>query len=120
MVPRGVRYAAIVAALAAIVAFVPHGGSSAGALGGILQAVLSVLFVLFAAQLYMRFRTDIYGLGEGYRAILYGSIGLFVLAMAGRTRLADTGPGTLLLIVMIGAALGGLVACFTRWRAERF
>lgn len=119
MIPRGVRNAAIVAALAAIVAFVPHGGSSAGAFAGILSAALSVLFVLFAAQLYTRFRSDIYGLGEGYRAILYGSIGLFVLAMAGRTRLTDTGAGTVLLIVMIGASLGGLFACFTRWRAYR-
>lgn len=120
MIPRGARNAAIVAGLAAVIAFVPHGGSSAGLVGSLLTIALSVLFVFFGAQMYARFRSDIYGLGDQYRLVLYGSIGLFVLAMAGRSRLSDTGLGTLLLVAMIGAALGGLFACFTRWRAERF
>jgi len=119
VIPRGVRNVAIIAAIAAVVAFVPHGSSSAGFVGTLLTIVLNVLFALFAVQLYQRFRTDIYGLGDRHRLILYASIGAFVLAMAGRDRLAGSGPGTLLLIVMIAGALGGLFACFTRWRAYR-
>jgi len=119
MIPRGVQIAAIVAGLAAIVAFVPHGGSTASFLGAIISIALTILFVLFAGRLYQMFRTDIYGLGERHRAILYGAIGAFVLAMAWRDRLFDSGAGSLLWIVMIAGALGGLYACFVRWRAYR-
>ena len=119
MIPAGLRTALVIAALAAIVAFVPHGGSSAGLVAALITIALTVLFLLFAIRLYQRFETDIHGLGDRHRAILYGSLGVFVVAMAGREKLLNTGAGVLLWIVMIGGALAGLVACFTRWRADR-
>ena len=119
MIPRGVQIGAIIAGLAAIVAFVPHGGTTAGFIGRIISVALTILFVLFGARLYQMFRDDIYGLGDRHRAILYGAIGTFVLAMAWRVELLDTAAGSLLWIAMIAAALGGLYACFVRWRAFR-
>ena len=119
MIPRGVQVAAIVAGLAAIVAFVPHGGSTAGFIGRIISISLTVLFALFAMRIYQTFREDIYGLGERHRAILYASLGGFVLAMAWRPELVATGAGTLLFVAMIAAAIGGLYVCFIRWRAYR-
>ncbi len=97
----------------------PHGGSSAGFVGRIISIALTVLFVLFAARLYQMFRNDIYGLGDRYRGILYGALGAFVLAMAWRDRLFDTGLGSLLWVAMIAGAVGGLYACFMRWRSYR-
>jgi hypothetical protein len=119
VIPNGLRTALIVAALAAIVAFVPHGGSSAGFVGALLTIALTVIFVLFAMRIYQMFRTDIYGLGEQHRAMLYVSLGAFILAMAGRVKLLDTAAGTLLWIVLIAGAAGGLFTCFMRWRAYR-
>jgi hypothetical protein len=119
VIPRGVQVGAIVAALAAVVAFVPHGGSTAGFIGRVVSVALTILFVLFAVRLYQTFRDDIYGLGERHRAILYGAFGGFVLAMAWRDRLFDSAAGSLLWVAMIAAALGGLYACFMRWRAYR-
>ena len=119
MIPRGVQVAAIVAGLAAIVAFVPHGGSTAGFVSRIISISLTVLFALFAARLYQMFRHDIYGLGDRYRAILYGAVGAFVLAMAWRDEMFDTGAGTFLWILMIVGALGGLYTVFVRWRSYR-
>ena len=119
MIPRGVQVGAIIAGLAAIVAFVPHGGSTAGFIGRIISIALTILFVLFGARLYQMFRNDIYGLGDRHRLILYASLGAFVLAMAWRVELLNTGGGSLLFIVMIAGALGGLYACFVRWRAYR-
>ena len=119
MIPRGAQVALIIAGLAAIVAFVPHGGSSANFVGRIISIALTVLFALFAVRIYQMFRDDIYGLGERHRAILYASIGGFVLAMAWRVELFTTGAGTVLWIAMIAGALGGLYACFMRWRAYR-
>lgn len=119
MIPRGVQIALIVAGLAAIVAFVPHGGSTAGFVGQIVSISLTILFVLFAARLYQTFRDDIYGLGDTHRAVLYGSLGAFVLAMAWRERLFATVGGSILWVAMIAGALAGLWACFVRWRAYR-
>lgn len=119
MIPRGVQIAAIIAALAAVVAFVPNGGSTAGFIGRIISIALTIMFVLFAARLYQMFRDDIYGLGDQHRGILYGALGAFVLAMAWRERLFDTGGGSLLWVVMIVGAMGGLYAVFVRWRAYR-
>ncbi|MDX6666216.1 MAG: hypothetical protein QOG68_2422 [Solirubrobacteraceae bacterium] len=119
MIPRGVQVGAIIAGLAAVVAFVPHGGSTAGFIGRIISVALTILFVLFAARMYQMFRNDIYGLGDRYRLILYASLGSFVLAMAWRVQLFDTSGGSLLWVAMIAGALGGVYACFMRWRAFR-
>jgi hypothetical protein len=119
VIPAWARTVLIVAGLAAIVAFVPHGGSSAGFVAALITIALTVLFVLFAGRLYQMFNTDIYGLGERHRAILYASLGAFVLAMAGRVKLLNTGAGVLLWIVLIAGALAGVVSCFVRWRADR-
>jgi len=116
---RGLRTAAIIAVLAAIVAFVPQGGSSAGFIYAVLSIALMVLFALFAARIYQTFRSDIYGLGDRHRAILYASIGGFILAMAWRPKLFETTGGSLLWIAMVAGALGGLYAVFMRWRAYR-
>lgn len=113
------RTVAIVAALAAIVAFVPQGGSTAGFIGAVLTIALTVLFVLFGGRLYQMFRNDIYGLGDRHRGLLYASIGAFVLAMAWRGRLFDTVGGSLLWVALIAFALGGLWSVFMRWRAYR-
>ena len=119
MIPRPVQIVGIIAAIAAVVAFVPHGGSTAGFIGRIISISLTILFVLFAARLYQMFRNDIYGLGDRHRAMLYGALGAFVLAMAWRDELFDTGPGSLLWVAMIAGAMAGLYACFMHWRAYR-
>lgn len=119
MIPEGARNALIIAALAAVVAFVPHGGSTAGFIGRIISVSLMILFVLFGVRLYQMFRDDLYGLGERHRAYLYGALGAFVLAMAWRDRLFDSAAGSLLWVAMIAGALAGLWAAFVRWRAYR-
>jgi hypothetical protein len=116
---RGFRIAAIIAGLAAIVAFVPHGGSTAGFVGRVISIALTVLFALFAIRLYQMLREDIYGLGDRHRLILYGSLGAFILAMAWREELFDSSLGSLLWVAMIAGAFAGLYVCFMRWRAYR-
>jgi hypothetical protein len=119
VIPRGAQIVGIIAAIAAVVAFVPHGGSTASFIGTLISISLTILFVLFAVRLYQMFRTDIYGLGDQHRGILYGALGAFVLAMAWREELFDTTGGSLLWVVMIAGAMGGLYAVFVRWRAYR-
>ena len=119
MIPRWLQIVGIIAGLAAIVAFVPEGDSTADLIGTILSISLMVLFVLFAARLYQQFRTDIYGLGDRNRALLYGALGAFVFAMAGRVEMFDTAPGSFLWIALIAGAMAALYAVFIHWREYR-
>jgi len=106
----------IIAVLAAIVAFIPQGGDTADFITRVLSVLFAIMFVWFGYWLYRQFRTDIYGLGERHRALLYCSIGVAVFAMAAARRLLDTGVGTLAFVaLLIGASLG----LYTTWRHYR-
>jgi multisubunit Na+/H+ antiporter MnhB subunit len=110
------RNVGIVLVLAAVVAFLPGGGSGASLVGAILSTLIMVSFVLLAARFYRERRYDIDGLGDRWRAVLYGAIALIVLAMAARVRLFETGAGTLAWIVAVAGAAYGL---YLVWRHHR-
>lgn len=110
------RNVAIIALLAAAVAFLPGGGSGAGLVGAILSTLILVAFVLLAARFYRENRYDIDALGDRWRALAYGAIGLIVLAMAARVKLFETGGGTLAWIL---AVAGSAYALYLVWRHHR-
>jgi len=111
-----VRNVAIIAALAALVAFAPGGGTGSQ----VILQIFSILFlagiVLMAYRLYREHRVALYGLGDRNRALLYGAVGLAVLAVAGTQKLWDTGAGTLVWFVMVALAS---FAVYTVFRASR-
>jgi hypothetical protein len=114
-----VRNVAIVAAIAAIVAFVPAGNESASFASQLINITFAIVFAFVGLRLYQMFRTDIYGLGDRWRGILYASIGLAVFAMAARPELVDTAAGTLGFVTMIVAAGTGLYVVWQRYRSYR-
>jgi hypothetical protein len=71
---------------------------------------------MLAARFYRERRTDIVGLGDRWRALLYGAIGVIVLAMAARPRLVETGGGT---IAWLAAVAGSAYALYRVWRHYR-
>lgn len=79
---RVARNIAIVAALAALVAFVPEGGDAAqGLLAAILLAFLgAIAFAL--AGLYRRSQLTLSAMPDSRRALLYGAGGLVALLVA--------------------------------------
>jgi predicted Na+-dependent transporter len=113
------RNVAAVLVVAAIVAFVPQGGESASFAGSVIGIAITILFLLLGMRLYQVYRTDIYGLGDRWRGVLYGSIGVAVLAMAFRPRLVDTAAGTLGFVAMMAAAAFGLYGCWRHYRSYR-
>jgi hypothetical protein len=115
----GLRNLAIVAGVAALVAFLPQGGKTADFVAQVLIVAFSIVFVLFAVRLYRMFRGDIYGLGERHRTMLYGSVGVAVLAMAALPRLFATGVGVLVWLVLMVGASAGLYAVWRHYRAYR-
>jgi hypothetical protein len=110
------RNIVIVLALAALVAVLPGGGTAAVVIGGVLSTLILVSFVLLAARFYREHRIDLHSLGDLWRALLYGAVGLAVLAMAARPRLWETGAGTLAWAVLIAAAAYSLYLVWRHYR----
>jgi hypothetical protein len=115
-VTKGVRTALIVVAIAAVVWAIPSGERSTEAVGQALSALIWAAIVLLGVRLYREGRGRIELLGDAHRLLLYGAIGLIVVAMAARPSMVGTGGGTLLWIVLLAAAAAMLFAVFQRWR----
>jgi anti-sigma-K factor RskA len=111
-----VRNVAIILALAAAVAFVPGGGTTAGLVGAVLSTLIMVSLVFFAYRFYREHRVELDGLGDRWRGLLYGAIAAVVLALAARPRLSDSSGGTLLVVVLLG---GAAYAFYAVWRHYR-
>jgi hypothetical protein len=111
-----VRNVAIVLVLAAAVAFLPGGGTTAALIGAILSTLIMVSLVFFAYRFYREHRVDLYGLGDRWRGLLYVAIGAVVLALAARPRLSDSSGGTLLVVAVLG---GAVYAFYAVWRHYR-
>jgi hypothetical protein len=105
---RNARNVAIILLLAAAVAFVPGGGTTSS----VIYQAFGILFLAGLAflgyRLYRENRVALYGFGDRNRAILYASAGAALLAVSGTSRLWETGPGTLLWFVIVGAASAGV------------
>ena len=110
------RNVAIILVVAAAVAFVPGGGTTAGLIGGILSTLIIVSLVFFAYRFYRENRAELYGLGDRWRGLLYGAIGVVVLALAALPRLRDSSGGTLLVVTLLGAAAYAFYAVWRHYR----
>jgi hypothetical protein len=110
------RNVAIVLVIAAAVAFIPGGGTTAGLVGAILSTLIMVSLVFFAYRFYREHRLELDGLGNRWRGLLYGAIGAVVLALAALPRLKDTSGGTLIVVVVLG---GAAYAFYAVWRHYR-
>jgi hypothetical protein len=117
--PVAVRNVLVIVAIAAAVAFLPGGGDTADVVAATLSVAILAAFVMIFARLYREHRMTIFGLGDRDRGILYGSLGVVVVAMAARERLFDTGAGTGLWFALMIAAGFGLYVVWRNWRTYR-
>jgi hypothetical protein len=116
------RNIAIIAALAAVVAFLPGGDDGANFVGQLLSAVFVVLIAVILGQLYRRYQSEIYGLGDRWRLVLYSAIGTLVVALACASRLLGEsgGAGIALWFALMGGAVYGLYATWRQYREYSF
>jgi hypothetical protein len=117
--PRAtVRNIAIICALAAIVAFLPGGDTGANLISQILSAIFVVIMAFILGQTYRRFQTEIYGLGDRWRLVLYAAIGAIVVALACASRLLSDsgGAGIALWFALMGGSIYGLYATWRYYR----
>jgi hypothetical protein len=99
------------------VAFLPGGGKTATFVSNVLSIAIMAVFVYFAVRFYREYRVSIFSLGDRHRALLYGAIGAVVVALAGRSKLLDTGAGTLVFFLLLGGAAGAAYAVWQHHRA---
>jgi hypothetical protein len=105
---RTARNVAIIMILALGVAFVPGGGN-------VVEAIVTAITMGFLAgiawMVYVLSRQNqltLAALSDSRRAILYGALGLIVLLVAWADKLFNTGGGTLLWIILLGASVAAI------------
>jgi hypothetical protein len=113
---KHVRNFGIVALLALGVWALPGGNTAANLFGAALFVVITVGIGLLGARLYLERRSDIYSLGDWWRLLMYGALGVIVLDMAASPKLFDSGGGTVLWIVLLAGSLFALLQVFRRAR----
>lgn len=115
---KAVRNIAIIVLLAVALWQVPGGGTAGDTVANALSIILLGGLAFFAARMYMEHRMTLFSLGDRNRGILYGSVGLAILAVAATSKLWDEGgAGILVWFAMIGLAIYGAYAVYLASRA---
>ena len=105
----------IVLLLAVAVWLLPGGGEASGTIANLLTVILTAGLLFFGYRLYMELRTTLVGLDDRTRALLYGALALFTLAIVATSRLWDQGGlGALVWFSLIGLSVW---AVFRVWRS---
>lgn len=98
----------IIALLAAGIAFLPNGGNVASAVMTAISMAFLGAIAWTVYRLFYQFQTGILALDDSRRIMLYGAFGLIVLLVAGASKMWSTGPGTLVWLLLLAAALLGI------------
>ena len=117
-VSPAVRNVAIIAVIAAAVAFLPGGGTGANVvITGIYLIFLSAI-IWVAVIMYREHRSALYMLPDSRRALLYIAAGVLAVTLTATHRLWATPAGSVAWLVLVGASVyvGGAVI----WAARRY
>lgn len=109
---RTLRNIAIVALIAAAVAFLPGGGRAASAFSAALWVVFAGGMGYLGYRLYRERRLTLYSLGERHRALLYGALAVAFFLAAARARMWQTGFGEFVWIVLAGLTVYALIVVY--------
>jgi hypothetical protein len=115
---RTVRNVLIVLAIAAIVALVQGGVTAANVAIQAVSLVFLGTIVWFLSLTYRQYRTTLYGLGDGRRALLYVALGVGTLTLTATSRLWASGAGSVAWLLLLA---GSIYAVFTVvWSARKY
>jgi hypothetical protein len=109
---RTARNVAIVLLIAAAVYALPGGGRAANIFEAVLLIGFGVGFGYLGLRLYRENRIALHGLGDRYRALLYGALALGTVLVVGQKRMWESGIGELAWFVLAGLVVYALIAIF--------
>ena len=108
----------LIALAALVLTGLPGGDNALDFLLTALSLVFFTAIALLGYRLYRQFRTDLEGLPDRNRAVLYGSIGLAFLTFCATSRLFDVGGGGIVVwLALLGACSYGVYWVWTQHRA---
>jgi hypothetical protein len=114
---KTLRNVAIIALIAAAIFLLPGGGRAATTVEAALQVAFGVAIGYLALRFYRERRVAIHGLGDGYRALLYGALAAAATLALAKIRMWETGSGKLVWFIAAGGVVYSLIAVWRRWRA---
>ena len=110
------RNVAIIAAIAAVVAFLPGGGTGA-------RVVITAISLAFlgalgwvATIMYRQHRTSLYALGDTRRGALYAAAGVLAITLTATSRMWNSSAGSVAWLLLVGGAVYVVVAVFVAAR----
>jgi hypothetical protein len=99
------RNVLIIAALAALVAIVPGGGTGANVTIQAVSLAFLASMAWVAMLMYREHRVALYGLGDRRRAVLYGAMGVVTLTLTATHRLWQSAGGEVAWFLLLLAAI---------------
>jgi hypothetical protein len=109
---------AIILAIAAAVEFLPGGHATLEAFYAAVWATFGVGLYFVCMMQYRERKMSLYALGDGRRALLYGTIAALVVTLAAKDRMWETGLGEFVWFAIVGLSIYTFVALY-RW-AHRY
>jgi uncharacterized membrane protein YdcZ (DUF606 family) len=107
----------IVLLLAGAVYALPGGGTTAGIISALLGIAFAVGIWFLLMRMYREHKTTIYGLGDRHRLLLYGGLAAILFLGASASRFFESGVGTLVWLLIVGAMIYAFVQVFRQYRA---
>jgi hypothetical protein len=108
----------LIALVALALTALPGGDSALDVALTVLSIAFFVAIALLGYRLFLQFRSDLEGLPDANRAILYGSIGLAFLTFCATSRLFEVGGGGVVIwLALLGACSYGVYWVWTQYRA---
>lgn len=107
---------AAVLLIAAAVWKLPGGGTAASVVWEALGAGMLALIAWTAWRFGKEHRLELDRLGEQGRLVLYGSVALLLVALAGKSLLWQTSLGSVLWLLMVGGVVAGAYRSWQLWR----
>jgi hypothetical protein len=112
------RNIGIILAIAALIVVVPGGGTGASVVVQVISLTFLACLGWVASIMYRQYRTELYSLGDGRRAVLDGAVGVATLPLTATSRLWSTSGGSVAWLLLLGASAYAVFSVV--WSARKY
>jgi hypothetical protein len=113
------RNIAIIAVVALAIVAVPGGGTAADVVVAVISLAFLGVMAWFGRRLYMENRMTLWALTTAHRALLYGGFAVAFMTFVATPRLWESGPGTLVWLVLLAASASAVYYVWVESRRYR-